>query len=174
MRIRCRQNAPERKMHVASKSYSFCFSFRWGFRFAARVCSLCKPIEADRSKVAWRDAPSRSGKVRKPIEAAHAGKSKQIETAHMSQSSQIHQPGQIEAAYAGQSKQIEAHEPIEPDRAAWADRGSPCRPSEADRGSPHAPIETDRAAWADRVAQVAQVQLRRFRDFSETPRESRY
>ena len=32
MRIRCRQNAPGCTMRIASKSFSFCFSFRMGFR----------------------------------------------------------------------------------------------------------------------------------------------
>ena len=79
-----------------------------GLSFAAHVRSPRKPTEADRSKVARRDAPSRSRQVRKLIKAAHAGLSKQIETARTGQPSQIEQPGPFEAANAGQSKQIEA------------------------------------------------------------------
>ena len=70
-----------------------------GLSFAAHVRSPRKPIEADRSKVARIDTPSRSWQVRKPIEAAHAGQSKQmIEAARTGQSSQIEQHGLIEAA----------------------------------------------------------------------------
>ena len=47
MRIRCRQNAPQRTMRVASKSYSFCFSFRWGFRLQR---ARAQPAQADRER----------------------------------------------------------------------------------------------------------------------------
>ena len=44
MRIRCKQNAPERMMRVISKSYSFRLSFQWGVRLqracAAHACQV--------------------------------------------------------------------------------------------------------------------------------------
>ena len=50
MRIRCRQNAPERSMRVAAKSYSFCLSFFFAYRFdgafacSTRVHSLSRAV----------------------------------------------------------------------------------------------------------------------------------
>ena len=49
MRIRCKQNAPERMLTVISKSYAFCLSFHWRLSSAARMCS---PRQANRARQA--------------------------------------------------------------------------------------------------------------------------
>ena len=71
MRIRCRQNAPQRTIRVASKSYSFCFTFQWGFRLKRARAQPAQADQKDRSKVAGRDE----------IEAACTGQSSQVEQA---------------------------------------------------------------------------------------------
>ena len=96
MRIRCRQNAPQRTMRVASKSYSFCLSFRWGFRLQR---ARAQPAQADSladsgksMQVGWRNVPESLGQALQQLKAAPTSHSRQIDAACAGPSRQIEQP----------------------------------------------------------------------------------
>ena len=51
MRIRCKQNAPERMMRVISKSYSFRLSFQWGVRLQRACAAHAGGFESESRKI---------------------------------------------------------------------------------------------------------------------------
>ena len=109
MSIRCRQNAPDRTMRVASKSYSFCFSFRWGFRLqrtrAARA-SPSRQIEAKSLGETRQVARGRcEGRSRQPMQA-NRGRSRQPAQANRAKSTSLGRSRQPARAHRARSSSL--------------------------------------------------------------------
>ena len=66
MRIRCKQNAPERMLSVISKSHAFCLSFHWRLSSAARMYSPRRLIRGANSGKSMQSRIERRAEVSRP------------------------------------------------------------------------------------------------------------
>ena len=112
----------ERTMRVASKNYSFCLPFRWGFRLQC-ACTACacpsRQTEAktlrDTHEVARPGAKAARGSQHEPIEADRSSLRELIEADRA-----VEEPARANrAACTRRSRQIEQPGPRESKLASW-------------------------------------------------------